>query len=60
MTFLGIAFPSINDFVDVFHVPDDTDLGVFRSQPAGIDADNPIYRKLVIGSRPHVGFKDVV
>jgi hypothetical protein len=48
ITLLRIVFPTINDFVDVLDVPNDTDLGVFRSQPSGIDSDNSIYRKLII------------
>jgi hypothetical protein len=58
--FLSIPYPGINDLIDVCLVPDDADLGVFRSQPTGIDTDNPIYRKLVIAGRQRVGFKDVV
>jgi hypothetical protein len=56
----GIAFRAIDDVVDVVHVPDDPDLRVFRLQPAGIDADDPVDRKLVVVRRPHVGFEDVV
>ena len=57
---LSIAFPAINDLVDVIHVPHDADLGVCRSQPTGIYTNDPIYRKLLVARRPHIGFKDVV
>lgn len=57
---LSINFPPINDLINVIYVPYYTNLSIFRSQLTRIDANDSIYRAMIVVGYPHVGFEDMV